>query len=137
MAMVIIQSIMKNNTCISTFDKVAVLFELIKGLIMDLDGTTLDDVDEEDFNEEQNCVARLIRMLHNDEPEEMFKITIIMFIVKLNCIGVSLLSDSYNTTHSPSDNMYRKEAYYEWRTKELTFYSSFPDIFCTKGIFLP
>ncbi|KAH1041951.1 hypothetical protein GYH30_024331 [Glycine max] len=81
MAMVIIQSITKNNTCISTFDKVAVLFELIKGLIMDLDGTTLDDVDEEDFNEEQNCVARLIRMLHNDEPEEMFKITIIMFIL--------------------------------------------------------
>ncbi|RZB58739.1 Vacuolar protein sorting-associated protein 35B isoform B [Glycine soja] len=74
MAMVIIQSIMKNNTCISTADKVEVLFELIKGLIMDLDGTTVDEVDEEDFNEEQNSVARLIHMLHNDEPEEMFKI---------------------------------------------------------------
>ncbi|KAK7382938.1 hypothetical protein VNO78_28602 [Psophocarpus tetragonolobus] len=74
MAMVIIQSIMKNNTCISTADKVEVLFELIKGLIMDLDGTTVDEVDEEDFNEEQNSVARLIHMFHNDEPEEMFKI---------------------------------------------------------------
>ncbi|RDX99806.1 Vacuolar protein sorting-associated protein 35B [Mucuna pruriens] len=74
MAMVIIQSIMKNNTCISTADKVEVLFELIKGLIVDLDGTTVDEVDEEDFNEEQNSVARLIHMLHNDEPEEMFKI---------------------------------------------------------------
>ncbi|KAG4931797.1 hypothetical protein JHK84_048790 [Glycine max] len=74
MAMVIIQSIMKNNTCISTADKVEVLFELIKGLIMDLDGTTVDEVDEEDFNEEQNSVARLIHMLHNDEPEEMFKL---------------------------------------------------------------
>ncbi|KAL9330440.1 hypothetical protein ACSQ67_000050 [Phaseolus vulgaris] len=74
MAMVIIQSIMKNNTCISTADKVEVLFELIKGLIMDLDGTIVDEVDEEDFNEEQNSVARLIHMLHNDEPEEMFKI---------------------------------------------------------------
>ncbi|KHN39416.1 Vacuolar protein sorting-associated protein 35B [Glycine soja] len=74
MAMVIIQSIMKNNTCISTADKVEVLFELIKGLIMDLDGTTVDEVDEEDFNEEQNSVARLIHMFHNDESEEMFKI---------------------------------------------------------------
>ncbi|KAL5129291.1 Vacuolar protein sorting-associated protein 35B [Glycine soja] len=74
MAMVIIQSIMKNNTCICTADKVEVLFELIKGLIMDLDGTTADEVDEEDFNEEQNSVARLIHMFHNDESEEMFKI---------------------------------------------------------------
>ncbi|KAG4964115.1 hypothetical protein JHK85_041595 [Glycine max] len=74
MAMVIIQSIMKNNTCICTADKVEVLFELIKGLIMDLDGTTVDEVDEEDFNEEQNSVARLIHMFHNDESEEMFKL---------------------------------------------------------------
>ncbi|XP_020207665.1 vacuolar protein sorting-associated protein 35B isoform X2 [Cajanus cajan] len=74
MAMVIIQSIMKNNTYISTADKVEVLFELIKGLIKDLDETTEDEVDEEDFNEEQNSVARLIHMLHNDDPEEMFKI---------------------------------------------------------------
>ncbi|XP_028765106.1 vacuolar protein sorting-associated protein 35B isoform X1 [Neltuma alba] len=74
MAMVIIQSIMKNNTCISTADKVEVLFELIKGLIKDLDGTALDEYDEEDFNEEQNSVARLIHMFHNDDPEEMVKI---------------------------------------------------------------
>ncbi|KAK4276498.1 hypothetical protein QN277_014639 [Acacia crassicarpa] len=74
MAMVIIQSIMKNNTCISTADKVEVLFELIKGLIKDLDGTALDEYDEEDFNEEQNSVARLMHMLHNDDPEEMVKI---------------------------------------------------------------
>ncbi|CAL0303507.1 unnamed protein product [Lupinus luteus] len=74
MAMVIIQSIMKNNTCISTADKVEVLFELIKGLIVDLDGAAVGEVDEEDFSEEQNSVARLIHMLHNDDPEEMFKI---------------------------------------------------------------
>ncbi|MED6180797.1 Vacuolar protein sorting-associated protein 35B [Stylosanthes scabra] len=74
MAMLIIQSIMKNNTLISTADKVEVLFELIKGLITDLDDTTLDEVDEEDFSEEQNSVARLIHMLHNNDPEEMFKI---------------------------------------------------------------
>ncbi|KAK3231864.1 hypothetical protein Dsin_003745 [Dipteronia sinensis] len=74
MAMVIIQSIMKNTTCISTADKVEVLFKLIKGLIKDLDGTAQDELDEEDFKEEQNSVACLIHMLYNDDPEEMLKI---------------------------------------------------------------
>ncbi|KAK2982274.1 hypothetical protein RJ640_020826 [Escallonia rubra] len=74
MAMVIIQSIMKNNTRVSTAEKVEVLFELIKGLIKDLDGTPTDELDEEDFKEEQNSVARLIHMLYNDDPEEMLKI---------------------------------------------------------------
>ncbi|KAJ6352068.1 hypothetical protein OIU76_001312 [Salix suchowensis] len=68
------KSIMKNNTCISTADKVEVLFELLKGLIKDLDGTAVDELDEEDFNEEQNSVARLIHMLYNDDSEEMLKI---------------------------------------------------------------
>ncbi|KAH8509620.1 hypothetical protein H0E87_011396 [Populus deltoides] len=74
MAMVIIQSIMKNNTCISTADEIEVLFELLKGLIKGLDGTAADELDEEDFNEEQNSVARLIHMLYNDDSEEMLKI---------------------------------------------------------------
>ncbi|KAL3592995.1 hypothetical protein D5086_011635 [Populus alba] len=74
MAMVIIQSIMKNNTCISTADKIEVLFELLKGLIKGLDGTAADELDEEDFNEEQSSVARLIHMLYNDDSEEMLKI---------------------------------------------------------------
>ncbi|KAL1119716.1 hypothetical protein V6Z11_D01G119900 [Gossypium hirsutum] len=78
MAMVIIQSIMKNNSCISTADKVEVLFELIKGLIKDIDGADVDELDEEDFKEEQNSVARLIHMLYNDEPEEMLKIICIV-----------------------------------------------------------
>ncbi|GAV56721.1 Vps35 domain-containing protein [Cephalotus follicularis] len=74
MAMVIIQNIMKNNTWVSTTDQVDVLFELIKGLIKDLDGTAEDELDEEDFKEEQNSVARLIHMLYNDDPGEMLKI---------------------------------------------------------------
>ncbi|XVF15950.1 hypothetical protein REPUB_Repub09cG0200000 [Reevesia pubescens] len=73
MATVIIQSIMKNKTRISTADRVEALFELIKGLIKDMDGAD-DEVDEDDFKEEQNSVARLIQMLCNDDPEEMFKI---------------------------------------------------------------
>ncbi|TMW88113.1 vacuolar protein sorting-associated protein 35B-like isoform X1 [Solanum pennellii] len=74
MATIIIESIMKNDTCVSTADKVEVLFELIKGLIKELDGTATDELDEEDFKEEQNSVARLIHVLYNDEPEEMLKI---------------------------------------------------------------
>ncbi|KAK3022975.1 hypothetical protein RJ639_046679, partial [Escallonia herrerae] len=74
MANVIIQSILKNKTCISTADKVEALFELIKGLIKDLDENLDDEFDEEDFNEEQSSVARLIQMLYNDDPEEMLKI---------------------------------------------------------------
>ncbi|KAA3475668.1 vacuolar protein sorting-associated protein 35A-like isoform X2 [Gossypium australe] len=74
MATVIIQSIMKNKTRISTADRVEALFELIKGLIKDLDDAFHDEVDEDDFKEEQNSVARLIQLLHSDDPEEMFKI---------------------------------------------------------------
>ncbi|XP_057492506.1 vacuolar protein sorting-associated protein 35A-like [Actinidia eriantha] len=74
MAGVIIQSIIKNRTHISTADKVEALFELIKGLIKDSDEKLHDEIDEEDFNEEQNSVARLIQMLYNDDPEEMLKI---------------------------------------------------------------
>ncbi|CAI0392829.1 unnamed protein product, partial [Linum tenue] len=75
MATVIIQSIMKNSTRISSADKVQVeaLFELMKGLMKDSEGTA-EEVDEDDFKEEQNSVARLIQMLINDDPEEMFKV---------------------------------------------------------------
>ncbi|XP_052195655.1 vacuolar protein sorting-associated protein 35A-like [Diospyros lotus] len=74
MAGVIIQSIIKSRICISTAEKVGALFELVKGLIKDLDENLHDELDEEDFNEEQNSVARLIQMLYNDDPEEMLKI---------------------------------------------------------------
>ncbi|XP_019175131.1 PREDICTED: vacuolar protein sorting-associated protein 35B-like [Ipomoea nil] len=74
MAKIIIENIMKRDTCVSTADKVEVLFELIKGLIKDLDESTTDEFDEEDFKEEQNSVARLIHMLYNDDSEEMLKI---------------------------------------------------------------
>ncbi|CAF2152204.1 unnamed protein product [Brassica rapa] len=75
MAIIIIQSILKNNTRIATADEVDALFELIKGLIKDFDGLTdNDEIDEEDFQEEQNSVARLVHFLYNDDPEEMSKI---------------------------------------------------------------
>ncbi|KAL8172125.1 hypothetical protein V2J09_023929 [Rumex salicifolius] len=74
MAMVIIQNILKNSTHIASADQVEALFELIKGLLENTHGTLEDELDEEDFKEEQNSVARLIHMLHNDDPDEMIKI---------------------------------------------------------------
>lgn len=37
-------------------------------------GSSYLQLDEEDFKEEQNSVARLIQMLCNDDTEEMFKV---------------------------------------------------------------
>uniref|UniRef100_A0A7N1A2U3 Vacuolar protein sorting-associated protein 35 n=1 Tax=Kalanchoe fedtschenkoi TaxID=63787 RepID=A0A7N1A2U3_KALFE len=79
MAVVIIQNIMKNYTFISTADRVESLFTLIRGLIKDQERGTHDEVDEEDFTEEQNAVARLLHMLHTDDLEEISKI---IFTVK-------------------------------------------------------
>ncbi|KAL3377863.1 hypothetical protein AABB24_003990 [Solanum stoloniferum] len=73
MATVLVQNILKNKTCISTAEKVEALFELMKALIRDLDEGVDDELDEDDFQEEQNSVAQLIQMLHNDDPEEMLK----------------------------------------------------------------
>ncbi|XP_009797562.1 vacuolar protein sorting-associated protein 35A-like [Nicotiana sylvestris] len=73
MANVLVQNILKNKTCISTAEKVEALFELMKALIRDLGEDVNDELDEDDFKEEQNSVARLIQMLHNDDPEEMLK----------------------------------------------------------------
>ncbi|XP_042387089.1 vacuolar protein sorting-associated protein 35B-like [Zingiber officinale] len=73
MAMIIIQNMMKNTACISAADKVESLFELIKGLVKDLDGSE-DELDEDDFEEEQNSVARLIHNLYCNDAKEMFEI---------------------------------------------------------------
>ncbi|CAA0385673.1 unnamed protein product [Arabidopsis thaliana] len=74
MAIILVQSVFKNNTHIATADEVDALFELAKGLMKDFDGTIDDEIDEEDFQEEQNLVARLVNKLYIDDPEEMSKI---------------------------------------------------------------
>eukprot|EP00246_Nothoceros_aenigmaticus_P001401 TRINITY_DN11916_c0_g1_i2.p1 TRINITY_DN11916_c0_g1~~TRINITY_DN11916_c0_g1_i2.p1 ORF type:complete len:792 (-),score=165.96 TRINITY_DN11916_c0_g1_i2:126-2501(-) len=75
MAVVIIQSVMKNHTIITSAEKVEALFELLKELIKDGEGApSVDELDEEDFKEEQNLVARLVHMLVNEDHDEMFKI---------------------------------------------------------------
>ncbi|KAL4573152.1 hypothetical protein LXL04_019949 [Taraxacum kok-saghyz] len=49
------------------------LFELIKGLIKDLDGDDNHEMGEDNLKEAQNSVARLIQMLYNDDPREVLK----------------------------------------------------------------
>ncbi|XP_022855784.1 vacuolar protein sorting-associated protein 35B-like [Olea europaea var. sylvestris] len=92
MSNVIIQSIMKNRTYISTAEKVEALFELIKGLIKDIDENHQDELDEDDFKEEQNSVARLIQLLYTDDTEEMMKvITIFCFSNHCPCSNSVIL----------------------------------------------
>jgi vacuolar protein sorting-associated protein 35 len=75
MAVVLIQSILANNTLITAPEKVDGLFDLLKELIQDSEGApSIDELDEEDFKEEQNLVARLVHMLVNDDNEQMFQI---------------------------------------------------------------
>ncbi|XAR58002.1 hypothetical protein NMG60_11026328, partial [Bertholletia excelsa] len=73
MAGIIIRNIMEHGTVISTANKVEALFELIKGLIRGSDVDLHNEVDEDDFKEEQNSVARLIHHLYNNDPGEMLK----------------------------------------------------------------
>jgi hypothetical protein len=44
MAIILVQSVFKNNTHIATADEVDALFELAKGLMKDFDGTIDDEV---------------------------------------------------------------------------------------------
>lgn len=46
--------------------------------MIDLSGVLfawMGQLDEEDFKEEQNLVARLVHMLVNPDPEEMYKVS--------------------------------------------------------------
>ncbi|GAQ84640.1 VPS35B VPS35 homolog B [Klebsormidium nitens] len=75
MAVLVIQSILKNGTRIGDCARVEALFQLLQELIRDgEDAPPVDQLDQEDFAEEQNLVARLLHVLVNDDPEEQFKI---------------------------------------------------------------
>eukprot|EP00897_Mesotaenium_endlicherianum_P007208 jgi/Mesen1/6515/ME000332S05522 len=74
MAVVIIQSVLKRHTLITDADKVEALLQLLKELIHDSDDAPpRDELDEDDFAEEQNLIARLVHVLANDDPDAMFK----------------------------------------------------------------
>eukprot|EP00271_Cylindrocystis_brebissonii_P013678 TRINITY_DN3378_c0_g1_i1.p1 TRINITY_DN3378_c0_g1~~TRINITY_DN3378_c0_g1_i1.p1 ORF type:complete len:854 (+),score=150.46 TRINITY_DN3378_c0_g1_i1:195-2564(+) len=75
MAIVIVQSILKNATQIGEPDKVELLFELLKDLIRDVEGgIPIEEADMEDTAEEQNLVARVVHLLVNEDPETQFEV---------------------------------------------------------------
>lgn len=53
-------------------------------------------MDEDDFTDEQNSVARLIQMLYNDDPEEMLKVSLDFGnFVLLFCTSIIWRSDCF------------------------------------------
>ena len=65
----IIQTVVEGGTKISSVEKVSMLFRFISPLIRDADGgSAAADLDDEDIEEEQVLVARLIHSLYNDDP---------------------------------------------------------------------
>ena len=64
----IIQTIVEGGTRISSVEKVSMLFRFISPLIRDADGgSAAADLDDEDIEEEQVLVAKLIHSLYNDD----------------------------------------------------------------------
>ncbi|GAX84024.1 hypothetical protein CEUSTIGMA_g11449.t1 [Chlamydomonas eustigma] len=65
----IIHAIVDSGTRIHSVEKVAMLFRFISPLIKDVEGgPRVDDMDEEDIEEEQVLVARLIHSLFHEDP---------------------------------------------------------------------
>ena len=72
----IIQTIVEGGTRISSVEKVAMLFRFVSPLVKDAEdgGPGVADLDDEDVEEEQVLVARLLHSLHNDDPATHFAI---------------------------------------------------------------
>ncbi|KAL9655021.1 hypothetical protein ABK040_008805 [Willaertia magna] len=62
----------KYRTVISTWEEVGKLFELIRPLLKDEEDMV--ERDDEEFEEEQNTVARLIHLFYNEDTDVMFKV---------------------------------------------------------------
>lgn len=72
----IIQTIVEGGTRISSVEKVAMLFRFVSPLVKDAEGggPGVADLDDEDVEEEQVLVARLLHSLYNDDPATHFAI---------------------------------------------------------------
>ncbi|CAL5218743.1 g459 [Coccomyxa viridis] len=71
MAVKIVETILKVSTEISEPAQVETLLDFVKALITDIPGV---EVDEEDFQEEQDLVARLIHRLRSPDPGQQFAV---------------------------------------------------------------
>eukprot|EP00891_Asterochloris_glomerata_P001826 jgi/Astpho2/1826/e_gw1.00038.20.1_t len=67
MAVRIVQFVLKHNTLVTPVDKVTMLFGFIEPLLVDTVGAA--QLDDEDFQEEQNLVARLVHQLRDPDTD--------------------------------------------------------------------
>jgi vacuolar protein sorting-associated protein 35 len=70
----IVRTALRWGTKITEVEHVTGLFELIKPMIKDDANEAVPDDDWEDFEEEQNLVARLIHLFDNEDTDILFKI---------------------------------------------------------------
>ena len=86
MAVTIVRSVLRSRTRVDDVDQVETLFRFISVLVRDRDpaveggdagaGGLADDVDEEDFEEEQNLVARLVHQLRSDDSDTQYRLLV-------------------------------------------------------------
>lgn len=74
-ALSIVRNMTENNTMVNDPDKVTKLYSFVAPLIKDEEDAE-DDVDDEDFAEEQNCVGRLVHLYQNDDTDQLMMIYI-------------------------------------------------------------
>ncbi|KAG2393890.1 hypothetical protein C9374_003654 [Naegleria lovaniensis] len=65
-------SALKHRHKISTPEQVAKFFELIRPLLKDEDN--MSDIEEEEFEDDQNLVARLVHLLYNEDTDTLFRV---------------------------------------------------------------
>jgi vacuolar protein sorting-associated protein 35 len=71
----LLKVVLDTNTPLDDVDMVGKLFAFIRPLVKDdSDTPTDDDFDEEEFQEEQLLVARLVSLMHHDDTDILFKI---------------------------------------------------------------
>ena len=80
MAVTIVRAVLRSRTKVCSVDQVETLFKFISVLVCDKeddegDGAG-DDVDEEDFEEEQNLVARLVHHLRSDNSDTQYRLLV-------------------------------------------------------------
>jgi len=74
MAVTIVRCMLKNGTVVTEVEQVDLLFQFISLLIKDEDGAPELDGDDEDFEEEQNLVARLVHHLASPNSDGQYRV---------------------------------------------------------------
>ena len=67
-------SALDSNEKITSYEHTSKLFELVQPLVKDEEDQPEETMDEEDFEEEQNLIARLVHLFDNEDTDKLFKI---------------------------------------------------------------